>query len=95
MQFVDAPPAQRRRALTGRWLEVVESLKAMPNEWGLVGSFSPGTATGIRRGKYRAFTQDMPAGHDPEEWVAQNWEITTRKTDSGSRNDVYIRYIGG
>lgn len=106
MDFVDAPPVQKRRILSQKWVDVVDTLRNAPvckdkdsenygfRAWGNVGSYSPGTATGIRRGKYAAFLDGMPDDEDPELWMTQNWEITTRKVDGGARNDIYIRYLG-
>lgn len=98
MEFVETPPEHTRRALSQKWLDIVAELKKAhkthPGEWGNVGTFSPGTATGIRRGKYAAFLEDMPDGEDPEVWMNLHWEVTTRKVDGGNRNDIYIRYLG-
>lgn len=94
MEFVDSPPEHKRRVLSQKWVGIVAELKAMPHQWGLVGTYSPGTATGIRRGKYAAFLEDMPDGESPEAWMAAHWDVTTRKVEGGNRNDVYIRYLG-
>ena len=91
MEFVD-PPAQQARQRSERWNNIVTELKASPMQWAKVGNFSPGVATHIRRGKYPAFLDGCDT--TPEVWMQQHWEITTRKTDNGNRNDVYIRWIG-
>ena len=31
---------------------------------------------------------------DAEVYMSQHWEVTTRKIDGGTRNDVYIRWLG-
>lgn len=94
MEFVD-PPVEGRGERSQRWRNIVASLKERPGEWALVGNFSPGVATHIRRGKYRAFLDGLDENvHSPESHMQRNWEVTTRKTDSGNRNDVYIRWIG-
>lgn len=93
MEFVD-PPAEARGERSKRWREIVAQLKEHRGEWALVGNFSPGVATHIRRGKYPAFLEGCSATDDPGAFMSMHWEITTRKTDSGNRNDVYIRWIG-
>jgi hypothetical protein len=94
MDIVEAPPEHKKRALSEKWLNIVAELKDISPQWGMVGTFSPGTATAIRRGKYAAFLEDMPEGMNPEAWMNEHWEITTRKAQQDSRNDVYIRYLG-
>lgn len=94
MEFVDTPPEHKRRILSEKWLAIVTELKTMPFQWGMVGTYSPGTATAIRRGKYAAFLIDMPDDHDPELWMQEHWEVTTRSVEDKRRNDVYIRYLG-
>lgn len=92
MEFVSPPPHQPRQR-SEKWINVVAELKANPGEWAKVGNFSPGVATHIRRGKYPAFLD----GCDHEQvgvYMESHWEVTTRKTDNGTRNDVYIRWIG-
>lgn len=91
MEFVTPPPQQSRQR-SERWVNVVTELKANPGEWAKVGNFSPGVATHIRRGKYPAFLDGSDT--TPEVWMKTYWEITTRKTDNGNRNDVYVRWIG-
>lgn len=94
MDFVDAPPDRKRRPLSKRWVDVVAGLHANPHQWANVGRYSPGIATSIRRGRYPAFTLGKPESMDDEVWIEQNYEITTRKCEDGSKNDIYIRYIG-
>lgn len=91
MEFITPPPQQSRQR-SQRWVTIVEELKARPNEWAKVGNFSPGVATHIRRGKYPAFLDGCDKS--PELWMQDRWEVTTRKTDGGNRNDVYIRWLG-
>lgn len=88
MEFID-PPAGNRR---GRWKEIVQTLKENKGKWALVGNFSPGVATQIRRGNYKAFIDNDSV--TPEVHMKQHWEVTTRKTNDGSRNDIYIRWLG-
>jgi len=94
MEFVDPPPEERGQR-SKRWEEIAETLRANRGKWANVGNFSPGIATAIRRGKYKAFLHgkynDENAAHLH---MKQHWEVTTRKTDNGARNDIYIRYLG-
>lgn len=94
MEFV-SPPPEKKRQRSEKWRNIVAELRANPGEWALVGNYSPGVATHIRRGKYPAFLDDTEAFMSgPETYMSLHWEVTTRKTDDGKRNDVYIRYIG-
>lgn len=96
MDFVDAPPEHKRRVLSQKWVDVVAELIAAggtDEDWGMVGNYSPGTATGIRRGAYGAFLVGKPEGMDAQAWMDLHWEVTTRKTSDGRRNDIYIRYL--
>lgn len=92
MEFV-TPPPEKKGQRSQKWREIVATLKEKKGEWALVGNFSPGVATHIRRGKYPAFLEDCD--HDQHGvYMAAHWEVTTRKTDNGKRNDVYIRWLG-
>lgn len=92
MEFVKPPP-EKKGQRSERWRSIVSELKKNRGEWALVGNFSPGVATHIRRGKYPAFLEGID--HDnPNLYMAAHWEITTRKTDNGNRNDIYIRWLG-
>lgn len=94
MQFVDPPP-EARGERTKRWEEIVETLKANRGQWALVGNYSPGIATAIRRGKYKSFlTENENDETKAQMYMQQHWEVTTRKTDDGKRNDVYVRWLG-
>lgn len=91
MEFVE-PPKESRGERSQRWRDIVYALTDNAGQWAKVGNFSPGVATNIRRAKYSAF---YPPGHPaPMDYMDSHWEITTRKTDNGSRNDIYIRYVG-
>lgn len=92
MQF-QTPPPEKKGQRSERWQEIVKTLKENKGQWALVGDFSPGVATHIRRGKYPAFLEDSD-NIDPSVFMAQHWEVTTRKIEGGKRNDVYIRWIG-
>jgi hypothetical protein len=94
MEFID-PPKEARGERSKRWKEIVATLKKNPGEWALVGNFSPGVATHIRRGQYKAFHEGWEGDvHQLTAYMERNWEVTTRKTDTGSRNDIYIRWLG-
>jgi hypothetical protein len=94
MEFVEPPPS-KKGAMSAGWIDKVARMKAQQGEWANVGNYSPGVATHLRRGKYPAFLEGF-AGDDEEieSYMAAHWEITTRKTDEGHRNDVYIRWVG-
>lgn len=95
MEFV-TPPPEKKGQKSERWRTVVAQLKDNPGAWAMVGNFSPGVATHIRRGKYPAFLpDDERLGDDAAAvYMRTHWEVTTRKTDDGKRNDVYIRWLG-
>lgn len=91
MEFIEPPPEIKGQR-SARWREIVKTLKENKGQWALVGNFSPGVATHIRRGQYKAFLSDLDDA--PDVYMRQHWEVTTRKTNDGSRNDVYIRWLG-
>lgn len=91
MEFAE-PPMQQGRQRSEKWVNIVKELKERKGEWAKVGNFSPGVATHIRRGKYPAFLDGCDTPVDL--WMSSHWEVTTRKTDNGNRNDVYIRWLG-
>lgn len=94
MEFID-PPKEARGERSKRWQDIVVTLKENKGEWALVGNFSPGVATHIRRGQYKAFLQGWVGNEgDLAAYMQRHWEVTTRKTDTGSRNDIYIRWLG-
>lgn len=91
MEFMEPPPEERGQR-SKRWEEIAATLRENPGQWAKVGNFSPGIATAIRRGQYKAFLD--PSDPSPADvYMKQHWEVTTRKTEGGSRNDVYIRYL--
>jgi hypothetical protein len=91
MEFV-TPPKEMRGERSKRWVEIVATLRANVSEWGMVGNFSPGIATHIRRGSYPAFLPD-DLSIDKQVYMSQHWEVTTRKNGE-SRQDVYVRWLG-
>lgn len=88
------PPPEKKGQRSQYWIDVVRELKANPNEWAKVGNYSPGVATHIRRGKYPAFVEGNLSEDQLAIYMRQNWQVTTRKTDDGKRNDIWIRWIG-
>lgn len=88
------PPQDRREQRTAEWKRITTELRANPGQWAKVGNFSPGVATAIRRGKYRAFLDPDDNITEPETYMRQHWEIRTHKTGDGTRNDIYIRWNG-
>ena len=92
MEFTE-PPLMKHQKSRKHWTEIVQQLKSNPGKWALVGNYSPGVATHIRRGKYPAFLEGWQG--TPEQvllYMGRHWEVTTRKTGEG-RNDVFIRWI--
>jgi hypothetical protein len=102
MEFVD-PPATRKGAVSEKWLAIAQALQENPNKWALVGDFTPGMATHLRRGTYPAFMGDF-SGESPEQatlYMKLHWEITTRKIENSSededqkpRHNIYMRWLG-
>lgn len=93
MEFME-PPVDKRRARSTEWQRIVDELRTHPNEWARVGNFSPGVATAIRRGRYKAFLTGMPEHENPETYVTRCWQVRSAKTDDGTRNDIFVRWIG-
>lgn len=86
------PPATTKGKRSEDWRERVRVMKENRGEFFKVGNYSPGVATHIRRGEYKAFLADD--GTPPDTYMQQHWEVTTRKTDDGARNDIFIRWLG-
>lgn len=94
MEFIDPPP-EERGARSEKWKNIVATLKANPGEWARVGNYSPGVATHIRRGEYKAFLdQEYATPEAAESYMKRAWKVTTRKTNDGKRNDVYVKWLG-
>jgi hypothetical protein len=91
----DPPPMPVRNKSRDRWLDVAQKVRGLDGAWAFIGNHSPGVATHIRRGRYRAFLSDLDM--DPEQaeqYMTRNWELTTRKSDQEKRVGVWVRYIG-
>ena len=92
MEFTE-PPLMKHQKSRKHWTEIVQQLKDNPGKWALVGNYSPGVATHIRRGKYPAFLEKPGSAEEMLDYMTKHWEVTTRKTGEG-RNDIFIRWIG-
>lgn len=91
MQIGD-PPESKKKGPSKYWAEVADRLKTeYPGEYGMVGNYSIGVATHIRKGEYPAFVK--PGVSDRQGYVERHWDVTTRRTPDG-RNDVYVKWIG-
>lgn len=93
MSLVKQNPPQPKQYVKGiDWNSVVAQLKADPNEFYLIGEFSPGMTAYLRRGKNKAL---YPAGEaNPAAYVARHYEITARSTvTGGSRVSIYMRWL--
>lgn len=90
MDFVEPPPPKRRNN-SAHWVDSIDQLKDNPGKWGRVGNYSIGVSTHIKKGRYPLFYP--PGTPDPEAYVRDHWEVTTRSTGDG-RVDLYVRWIG-
>lgn len=86
------PPETHQAARRVNWTEVVATLKATPNTWYRVGEFSPGVATYLKAGRYKALYPDDVV-HAPS-YISQHYEITTRVARPGEpRVDLFMRWL--
>jgi hypothetical protein len=93
MELVKQDPPAPQQFIRGiKWDEVVDVLKNNPNDFFLVGEFSPGMASHLRSGKIKAM---VPAGEtDPEGYVSRHYEITARSiVKGGARVEIFMRYL--
>jgi len=89
MEFVD-PPVTRKGAVSEKWLAIAQELQDNPNKWALVGDFTPGMATHLRRGTYPAFMADF-SGEGVEQatlYMKRHWQITTRKIEKTDETET-------
>lgn len=88
-----APPASSSPKQNINWPAAVAEMKQNKKEWHLLGEFSPGIATHMRKGKYKAF---LPAGEtNPQAYMEQHWEFTSRVVQPGfPRVNIYCRWMG-
>ena len=89
------PPVSKREQRRQRWQQAADELQANPNTWGKVGNYAPGTATAIRKGLYRQFLKGMPDGMSASEWMRLNWEVHAVKVQGHSRDEIWVRWLGG
>lgn len=96
VEFKGDPPNLRRGRVSDFWASTVEELRAKPGEFGLIGTYSPSVATGIKEGRYPAFCPDPQASEEERKaYVKANFEVTTTNTDDDSgRRDLWIKFIG-
>lgn len=92
MEFTEPPTRTRKGQASQHWKDVTETLRNKPQEWALVGNFSPAVATHIRNGKFPAFL-DPADPMPPKTYIKTHWEITSRRT-LDNRTDIFIRWIG-
>ena len=92
MEFRD-PPKSLNETRKEKWKNIIREAKKRRGEWCFVGNYSPGVPAQIRSGLYRAFLVDD--GRPEYLQMQQDWEVTSRYTETNVRCDVYIRYIGG
>lgn len=96
MEFID-PPENTRTIRSQVWVERVKILKENPTRWALIGEFSPGVASQIRAGAYKAFIDadideyDMDA---KKRFMSENWEVRTARAKDNKRMSMWIRWIG-
>lgn len=92
MEFVAEPPLSPQEASKRRWENVVKELKNNPHQWGRVGTYAPGIATAIRRGKYQAFLEGSE-GLDPEQWMRLHWQVRCSKSETRLKDDIYVKWV--
>lgn len=96
MEFID-PPENSIRRKSRIWDERIQILKENPTRWALIGEFSPGVASQIRSGNYKAFLDETVRDSDSEDkkrYMADNWEVRTARIGDGGRMNMWIRWIG-
>jgi hypothetical protein len=76
------------------WDKVAKFMRDRPNEWVLVGEFSPGIANHIRSGGFKQFIPEGVTG-SPKAYMKKHFEITTRRiTPRQQRVHIYGRFLG-
>jgi hypothetical protein len=96
LTWSEPPKARGGRGHTN-WEDVVDQLLRHPGQSALIGRFSPSVAVHIRAGDYLAFLPENVGRRSPEarEYMAENWEVSSRATDEPGRLDVWIKWKGG
>jgi hypothetical protein len=93
MDLVKQNPPEPKQYVKGiNWGEIVTALKNNPNEFFLVGEFSPGMAAYLRTGKNKAL---YPADEaNPRGYIDRHYEITARSVvTGGSRVNIFMRWL--
>lgn len=101
MELTPAPPKPKKGPGETNWQAVVDFAKANPGQWVKVGPYSGGMMSAIKRGLIAPFFRDNPNVQrdtvDASEWIAKNWDITSRtvsRTETTRQVDLYLRYKG-
>lgn len=91
MVSIEDPPPSKQRDFP--WPEIVATINKAKGKFHLIGEFSPGVATHIRQGRYKAFIPD--GTDDPQAYMGREYEVTTRNVpgDGGKRVVLYIRRL--
>lgn len=90
MEFVEPPPLKHKRN-SQKWIDIVDTLKQNPGEYGRLSDQAIGISTHIKNGRYPAFYPKDTG--DKETYIAQHWEITTRSAGK-NRVDLFIKWLG-
>lgn len=93
MVHVEEPPPSRQHHSDIPWTEIVATINEAAGRFHLIGEFSPGVATHIRQGRYKAFIPD--GTDDPQAYMAREYEVTTRNVPGEGRQRImlYIRKL--
>jgi hypothetical protein len=94
MIFSEPPEVTRKRPPTLKWTAIAESLKENPGKYGLVGNFSLGVGSHIRKGKYASLVPlEIRDADERADYMERHWNVTTRRSGI-DRADIYIVWIG-
>lgn len=96
MEFID-PPENTRTMRSQVWKDRVNTLKENPTRWALIGEFSPGVASQIRSGTYKAFLDGDIDEYDTDakkRYMSEHWEVRTARLKEDRRMSMWIRWIG-
>jgi hypothetical protein len=92
MIIANPPERPKKRKISSKWENIVDTLKNRhPGEWGLIGTFSRGVPTHIRKGRYRSF---YPEGEEsPIDYMSAHWTVHADHLPDGNC-DVYVKWEG-
>ena len=92
MIIADPPIRPKKPRISDKWKVIVDKLKnEHPGDWALIGIYSRGVATHIRKGRYPAF---YPQGVDNVvEYMDSHWSIHADHLPTGNC-DLYLRWDG-